>query len=252
MLEIFEASVTGTTGFRSTGEKLVSSIPIEGALSEVLAKELGNGELYRKNGALTEFTSHGFDHDIEAARVSFYPLPGTPAEKDALLHIPSCSVKSFAATKLDGSGATVSFKITTDILAKAIIAFLDDVRGWSGRLMIEELQQELPLEQGLACTCGHLHLFKEGTTEVNTEECVDPECACGEFKEQKARKKGLPAPPKKRGRGAQPKAEEATGAEVVHVLHTGEADVKVTKSGKARLVPRKPKGGEKKAPGRKR
>jgi hypothetical protein len=214
MLQIYEASVTGSTKFKAIGQKLVSTMKIQGALSEALAKELGNGELYKKNGTLTEFTSHGFDHDIEAADVTLFGMPGTPGENDSLLHLPSCSVKNFVAAKLDGTGATITFDVTTDILAKAIVGFLDDVRGWNGRVDIQELQQELPME--------------------------------GEAPAD------LPKPPAKRGRGAQPKPadEEEKSVAAVEDLAAGAADVKPTKSGKARLIPRKPGGGEKRGPGR--
>jgi hypothetical protein len=209
MMKVYEASIRG---HKVSPAKMVTTLTIEAALSHELAQELGCNELYRKGGELIEFTGHGFDHNIDAARVTFFPMPGTPGEDSALMCLRSCTVNGFYATRLDGAGAKVEFHVVTDVDAVLIVEFERDIRGWNGRLDIEPLQQEL-LEAGN-----------------------------GQSAER------LPAPPKKRGRGGVPQkaSEEEVSSEVVHALHSGEADVKVNKKGSARLVPRKPKSGEKK------
>jgi hypothetical protein len=229
MLQVFEASVKG---HKIAPLKMVTTLTIQAALSKTLAKELGGDELYRKNETLVEFTNHGFDHDIDAANVSFYPMPGTPAEKSALLHLQNVSVTGFSATKLDGSGASVEFHIVDDGRAVPIVEFLDQVRGWNGRIEVEELQQQLPM--GL-CRCGAPAEDHVGGTGAN------PDTQCEKYEPADEAPKGRPKPPAKKGRGAQPRKEEGT------VPPLGEPETTGNRKGAKKLAPKKPggKGGNK-------
>jgi hypothetical protein len=243
MITVYETSIKG---HKIAPLKVVTTLTIECALSQELARDLGGEHLYLKNGVLSEFADHGFAHDIDAARVSFFPLPGTPAEKEALLHLPNCSISGFSAQRLDGEGAKVTFSLSTNDYAVPIVEFLVNVRGWSGRLSIEELQTDLPIG---VCKCGAPAEDHVGGTGAN------PDTKCEQFElADTRRKKGLPKPPKKRGRGAQPRPDSETAAAAgdasagsTAVVDGKVVDVRPTKSGQARLIPRKPKGGAKKA-----
>jgi len=207
----YEASLKGAVSNKNTGESLVSKINIRCALTAELAAELGNAELYRPNGTLTEFTSHGFTYEIDTAEISFLPMPGTCVEDDVLLHLPSCSVGSFWASRLTGGGAALDFTITTNGMAPAITNFQNDVRGWSGRLEILPLQDEL---------------FTEGEGEAPA---------------------GRPKPSKKRGRGAQPQPVDQSQATLIPEAEEVSPIPQRAKSGQKQLKTKKPASGKKRS-----